>query len=153
MRTSSRIEHRLIDCMLKHGLVKDKQKESKVFRPCSAQLLNKLTNLSATGETGTFYHGKHGSCDVAVNDGTLVEVATAAAHITIDMAINVNLTGFDVALNVSQFADGHLAGLGENLAVNLAIDVHVILESDGTDNLDSLSQNICRIRTHVGICF
>ena len=115
------------------------------------QNVTDLTDLCTTGQTSAFHHGKDGSGDVAIDNGTLIKVAAPAVHITIHMTVDVNLTGFDIALDVSKLADGHLAGLRENLAIDLAINMHVILESNGTDNLDSLSQNICRIGAHVVI--
>ena len=39
-------------------------------------------------------------------------------------------------------ADGHFAGLGEDFALYLAVNVHIILEGDGADNLNTLCQYV-----------
>ena len=108
-----------------------------------------LTNLGTAGKAGALDHGKNGGGDVAIHHSALVEVAAAAVHIAVHVAVDVNLTGFDVALDVSELTDCYLAGLGGNLTVNLAINVHVIVESDGADNFDTLSQYVCGIAAHV----
>ena len=108
-----------------------------------------LTNLGTAGKAGTFDHGKYSGGDVAIHHSALVEVAAAAVHIAVNVAVDVNLTGSDIALDVSQLTDCNLAGLGGNLAVNLAINVHVIVESDGADDFDTLSQYVCGIGAHV----
>lgn len=108
-----------------------------------------LTDFGAAGEASTFDHGEDVGGDVAIDDGVVVEVATSGVHIAIYAAVDVHLAGADVAFDVGELADGNFAGLGEDFALYLTVDVHVILEGDGADNLDTLCKNVGRVAHNV----
>ncbi len=112
-----------------------------------------LTDFGAAGKTGTLHHGKHIGGDVAVHDSVVVKVAAVAVHIALHAAIYVHLTGTDVALDVGKLTNGHLTGIGKDFTVDFAVDVHVVLERDGTDNLDTLGENVSRIGAHDVFCY
>ena len=101
-----------------------------------------LTDFGSAGKTGTFNHGKNVGCDVAIYNGVVIEVAAGAVYITIYAAVYMHLTGANIALDVGKFADGHFAGLGEDFALYLSVNVHIILEGDGADNLNTLCQYV-----------
>ena len=108
-----------------------------------------LTDFYAAAETGALLHGKLTGGDVSHNGGIPAEVAAITAHIAVHMTVHVNFSGIDIALDVGHLTDGHLAGFGKDFTVNLAVDVHIVLETDGTDNLDTGSQNIGGGGTHI----
>ncbi len=109
----------------------------------------KSTDFGAAAEAGAFIHGEHAGGDITVDDGVLIEVAAIAADITVNLAIDVHLTGLNIALDIGHFADGDLAGLRLNFTVNLTVNVHIVLEADGTDNLNTGSQNVRGVVVHV----
>lgn len=111
---------------------------------------NGLTNLGATAQAGTFVHGKHTGRDVAGNVGLSAQVAAVAFDVAIYATVDVHLAGVDVALDVGHLADSHLAGVGLDFTLDMTVDVHIVLEADGTDNLDTGGKNICRVCAHTG---
>ena len=111
-------------------------------------ILFTLTNLSAAAEAGAFIHGKRTGSNVAGNIGLSIEVAAIALNVALNAAVDVHLAGVDIALDVGHLADGHLAGVGLNLAFDVTIDVHIVLETDGTDNLDTGGKNVRGVRAH-----
>lgn len=108
-----------------------------------------LTNFGSAAQASTFIHGESAGGDITIDDGALVEVAAVAAHIADDVTVDVHLAGLDVAFDIGHFTDGHLAGFGLDFSIDFTIDVHVVLEADGTDNFDTGSQNICGVVAHV----
>ena len=108
-----------------------------------------LTDLGAAAEAGAFVHGKGTGGDIAGNIGLSIEMASVTLNVALHLAVNVNLAGLNVALDIGHLADGHLAGVRFDLALDVTIDVHIILEANGTDNLDTGGKNVRRVRAHV----
>lgn len=108
-----------------------------------------LTNLGAATEAGAFIHGKRAGGNVAGDVGLGVEVAAVALDVAFHLAIDMHLASVDIALDVGHLADGHLAGFRFNLPFDVAIDVHIVLEADGADNLDTGGKNVSSVCAHV----
>ena len=68
---------------------------------------------------------------------TTGEVAAIAVHIAIYMSEDLDISCLDIALDIRKLAYDYLAGFGLNFAINFSIDMHIILEPDGTDDLDA----------------
>ena len=114
-----------------------------------ASVVQGLTNLGAAAQAGAFIHGKHAGGDIAHNVGLGAEVAAVALDVAIYATVDMHLAGVDIALDVGHLADGHLAGVGLDFTLDVAIDVHIVLETDGTDNLDTGGKNVGRVCAHV----
>jgi len=106
------------------------------------------TDFGTTAQASALLHRKDSRRNVATDNGVLIQVAPVATHIALHMAIDIDLAGLDIALDVGQLANRHLAGIRLDLAIDLAIDMHIVLKANGTDNLNTLGQNIRSIRTH-----
>lgn len=101
-----------------------------------------LTYGHAAVELSAFLHGETLSDDVAVDNGATTEMAALALHIALNIAVYMNLTGLDVALDASLLGDGDLTGIGADFALYAAVDVHVIVELDGTNDFDTGSEYV-----------
>lgn len=101
-----------------------------------------LTNLSATAQAGTFIHGKLTCGDITLDIRFRVQVATLAFNIAFHLAVNMHLTSVNITLDIGLFTNSYLTGFRFDLAFDVTIDVHVILETNGTDNLNTGRKNV-----------
>ena len=63
-----------------------------------------LTNLGAATEAGAFIHGKRAGGDVAGDVGLSIEMATIALNVAFHLAVDVHLTGVDIAPEMIRIA-------------------------------------------------
>ena len=108
-----------------------------------------LTNLSAATKACALIHGKRTGSDIASHIGLGVEVAAIAFDVALNLAVNLNLTGMDITLDVSHLANRHLTGVRFDFALDMTIDMHIVLETNGTDNLDTGRKNVCSVSAHI----
>jgi len=102
-------------------------------------------DVGTAGEFGALFHREDLGLDIAVDPRLVLEFATLGSDLALDFAVDFDLSGADIADDGGVFADGHAAFVGHDFTIDLPIDDHVIREADGTGDLDSVGEDVCRV--------
>lgn len=106
--------------------------------------------MGAALKSGSLFHAESLGFDVAFKEGFLFQLTTLGGDGAFDTTVELNLTGFDVTLDVGILSDGHLPFFGDDFAVDFTVDDHVVGKSDRSGNFDPLSQHVGCVGHNVG---
>ena len=108
------------------------------------------SDLSAALKGGPLLHAESLGLNVALEERLRLQLASVGINGAFDSAIELHFTGLDVAFDAGVFGDGHLALVGNDFAIDLSIDDHVVGESNRSVNLYPLSQDVGCICHNLG---
>ena len=103
---------------------------------------------------GAFLHGEAACLHVPDDTGLLLEFAAVRGDLAFHVAVDADVSGSDVSLDLGGFTDGDFSLVGDDFAFDFAVDVHVILETDGSLDFDAGGEEVgyvvCHCRKMVG---
>lgn len=113
-----------------------------------------LADFRAAQQVGAFLHGEAARFHVSDDAGLLLEFAAVRGDLAFHVAIDADVSGSDVTLDLGGFPDGDFSLVGDDFAFDFAVDVHVILETDGSLDFDAGGEEVgyvvCHCRQMVG---
>lgn len=113
-----------------------------------------LADFRAAQQVGAFLHGEAARFHVSDDAGLLLEFAAVRGDLAFHVAIDADVSGSDVTLDLGGFPDGDFSLVGDDFAFDFAVDVHVILETDGSFDFDAGGEEVgyvvCHCRQMVG---